>query len=131
MHPRFVPAVAAIVLLIASAVSAQLRIVSLNSSNVSSTASGPRAGMDVILSAIGSSISDDPTIAGNTGISKPIDVLCLQEVRTAVTTGASYAALLNQIYNTNVYTYGTLDGGTTGAGTLARCCIRPLRISPI
>ncbi len=97
----------------------QLRVVSLNASNSGSATSGPRPGMDTILSAIGSTVSDDPTVPGNTGIIKAIDVLCLQEARSAATTGAAYAALLNQLYSTNRYQFGTLDGGSTGSGTQA------------
>ena len=54
--------------------------------------------MTNILTAIGSSVSDDPTTAGNTGIIKPIDILCLQESDGWFTTGQSYANLLNSIY---------------------------------
>ena len=48
--------------------------------------------MTNILTAIGSSVSDDPTTAGNTGIIKPIDILCLQESDGWATTGQSYAS---------------------------------------
>lgn len=99
--------------------SAQLRVVSLNASNSATATSGPRAGMNTILSAIGSTVSDDPTLPGASGIVRPIDVLCLQESKSAATTGASYAALLNQLYSTNRYAFGTLDGATTGSGTQA------------
>jgi hypothetical protein len=64
---------------LASVTCAQLRIVSVNASNRATVTSGPRLGMGTILSAIGSTVSDDPTISGNSGIAKPIDVLCLQE----------------------------------------------------
>ena len=95
----------------------QLRVVTMNSSNFDSANSGPRTGMSTILSAIGSTVSDDPTRPGNSGIARPIDVLCLQEVNAAATTGAAYAALLNSIYSTNTYSFGTLNGATTGNGT--------------
>jgi endonuclease/exonuclease/phosphatase family metal-dependent hydrolase len=103
----------------AAAAHAQLRIVTLNGANSGSATAGPRAGMGSILSAIGSTVSDDPTLTGNTGIAKPIDVLCLQEARSAATTGAGYAQLLNQLYSTNTYKFGTLDGDSTGSGTQA------------
>ncbi|MFT3784773.1 MAG: hypothetical protein QM770_01225 [Tepidisphaeraceae bacterium] len=96
---------------------AQLRIVSLNAANSGSSTSGPRAGMDTILQAIGSTVSDDPTLPGSTGIAKPISVLCLQESRGSATTATSYAALLNSLYSTNRYRAGTLDGASTGTGT--------------
>lgn len=97
--------------------SAQLRVVSFNTSNSSSATSGPRVGMDVILRALGDTVSDDPTTPGNSGIAKPIDLLCLQESHGAATTGASYAALLNNIYNTNRYRWVDFNGTSTGSGT--------------
>ncbi|MGH7179412.1 MAG: hypothetical protein ACREJC_18695 [Tepidisphaeraceae bacterium] len=89
----------------------------MNGSNSGSATAGPRSGMGTILSGIGSTVSDDPTLPGNSGIAKRIDILCLQECNASGTTGAQYAALLNQTYGTNVYTYGALAGATTGAGT--------------
>lgn len=105
------------ILMFAAPAWAELRIVSMNASNVGSATSGPRPGMDSILSAIGSAESDDPTMPGTSGITRPIDVLLLQEARNNATTAASYAALLNSIHSTGVYSAGTLDGGTTGSGT--------------
>jgi hypothetical protein len=102
---------------LASTAHVQLRIVSMNASNSGSGTAGPRAGMQTILSAIGSSVSDDPTDSGNTGIAKPLDVLCLQEVNAPSTTCAQYAALLNSMYGTTSFSYGTLAGATSGAGT--------------
>ncbi len=105
---------------------AQLRIVSMNAANTLNTDNGttsvtPRNGtlpgqdqwMTNILTAIGSSVSDDPTMAGNTGIAKPIDALCLEESDGYATTGQGYANLLNQIYNTNTYKVAALDGQYT------------------
>src|SRR5437016_2148031 len=94
---------------------AQLRIVTMNGAN--SSVPGPRAGMENILAGIGTAISDDPLIAGNSGISKPIDILCLQESQSAASTAVAYAALLNSHYGTTHYQYGLLDGGSTGSGT--------------
>lgn len=102
---------------VGSAAFAQLRIVTMNASNYQSNIAQPRAGMNTILQYIGSTISDDPRLAGNSGIAKPIDVLALQEVFTPQTTGAGYAALLNSIYGVNTYSYGTMTGATTGNGT--------------
>jgi endonuclease/exonuclease/phosphatase family metal-dependent hydrolase len=99
--------------------SAQLRIVTMNAANSGASTAGPRTGMSTILSAIGSSVSDDPTLAGSTGIAKPIDVLCLQEANSAATTAQEYAALCNSIYGTSAYSWGTLDGNSTGSGTQA------------
>jgi len=105
-----------ILLLAAAPTWAQLRVVSLNSSNSSSDIAGPRAGMQTILAAIGASVSDDPLIAGDSGITRPIDILCLQEAHPTLTAPA-YASLLNQIYATDRYAAGTLAGATTGFGT--------------
>lgn len=73
--------------------------------------------MDVILRALGDTVSDDPTTPGNSGIAKPIDLLCLQESHGSATTGASYASLLNDLYNTNRYRHVDFNGATTGSGT--------------
>lgn len=73
--------------------------------------------MDVILRALGDTVSDDPTTPGSSGIAKPIDLLCLQESHAAATTGASYAALLNDIYNTSRYRFVDFNGTSTGSGT--------------
>ncbi len=110
---------ACVLLLCAVPTLGQLRIVTLNASNSGSATAGPRAGMETMLTAIGTKVSDDPLLPGDSGIAKPIDILCLQEVNSANTTGAGYTALLNQIYNTNTYAFGTLNGSTTGAGTQA------------
>src|SRR4051812_1043734 len=105
------------VVAIASPVFAQLRIVSFNTSNSATATAGPRVGMGTILSAIGSSISDDPTLPGNTGIVKPLDVLLLQESRSSALTAVGYANLLNTTYGTTSFSAGTLDGASTGTGT--------------
>jgi endonuclease/exonuclease/phosphatase family metal-dependent hydrolase len=95
---------------------AQLRIVSMNGANADVPA--PRTPwMQTILSAIGSTVSDDPTLAGNSGIAKPIDVLALQEVQSAETTCDAYARLLNSIYPGAHYQYVNVNGASTGSGT--------------
>src|SRR2546428_3438912 len=102
--------------------SGQLRIVTMNASNADPASNpspsiyAPRTGMGTILSGIGSMVSDDPTLVGSTGIAKPVDVLCLQEVTSASTTCAAYASLLNTLYNTNTYSWGTLNGNSSGSG---------------
>lgn len=111
-------AIAAGVVLSASTASAQLRIVTLNASNSGSTFAGPRAGMSTILGGIGTAVLNDPNNSGpTTGIAKRIDILCLQEVFTPQTTGAQYAALLNSMYGTTSFSYGTIAGGSSGSGT--------------
>jgi hypothetical protein len=104
----------------ASPAFAQLRIVTSNASNAAdlmdqSTARTPW--ITTILSSIGSTVSDDPTLAGNTGIAKPIDILCLQESTSPSVTAESYRTLLNSIYSTTHYQRGGLSGGSTGGGT--------------
>jgi hypothetical protein len=99
-------------------VMAQLRIVTMNSANSDPSTATPRdPWMQTILTAIGSSVSDDPNMAGNTGIAKPIDILALQEANNATTTSAGFAALLNSIYPGSHYQYATTTGASTGSGT--------------
>jgi hypothetical protein len=113
------------VLLIAAAVAAtaptafaQLRIVNFNGYNGRDTDNLPRSPwIDQVLGAIGSSVSDDPYIAGNTGIVKPIDVLFLQEVYSAQTTVAAYCNVMNSLYPGANYQFDAHNGGSTGAGT--------------
>jgi hypothetical protein len=97
---------------------AQLRIVSMNGAN--SDVAAPRTPwMQTILSAIGSTVSNDPTSTNDSGsgIAKPIDVLALQEVQSASTTCAGYAGLLNSIYPGANYQYVNVNGASTGSGT--------------
>src|SRR5215212_10930297 len=97
---------------------AQLRVVTLNGYNsdpLNSYWPNPRSPwIDKVLGAIGSSVSDDPFIAGNTGIVKPIDVLALQEVESAETTVKGYCNIMNTLYPGANYQYGKIDGATTG-----------------
>jgi endonuclease/exonuclease/phosphatase family metal-dependent hydrolase len=51
------------------------------------------------------------------GFSRPVDLFALQEVLSQATTSAIVAASLNNTYSTTAYAYGSLNGGTTGAGT--------------
>src|SRR4051812_32751027 len=118
MRPYLHAAVAASIGLITGSPGlAQLRIVTMNASNSSTTNSGPRTGMNLILSAIGSTVSDDPTLPGNTGIAKPLDVMCLQECHLNGTTPGQYASLLNSMYGTTTFSAGTLVGMSTGSGS--------------
>jgi endonuclease/exonuclease/phosphatase family metal-dependent hydrolase len=94
----------------------QLRVVTLNGANTLNTGgtTAPRTPwMNTILSAIGSSVSDDPYLTGNSGITRPIDVLALQEVNSAATTVAGYASLMNTLYPGANYQYATLNGNYT------------------
>jgi len=96
---------------------AQLRVVSLNGYN-DPTHPLPRSPWaDTILGAIGSSVSDDQFIPGNSGIVKPIDVLALQEVDSIAVTVAGYRDVMNALYPGANYQYGTIGGASTGAGT--------------
>src|SRR5688572_4408934 len=118
---RVALAAAAIVGSVSSSAWAQLRVVTLNASNSNGNtpfAPAPRnPWMQRILTAIGSTVSDDPTIPGTSGITRPIDVLALQEVHSPTGTSQHYALLLNSIYPGANYQYAVMDGATTGAGT--------------
>ncbi len=106
---------------------AQLRIVTLNGANTLNSNDGaitPRnPWMSNILSAIGSSVSDDPNIVGNTGIAKPIDILCLQECDGYATTGTAYASLLNSLYPTANYKVAQINGGYTDPHSSTQCLV--------
>jgi endonuclease/exonuclease/phosphatase family metal-dependent hydrolase len=93
------------VLDVVEGVATNLRIVSYNIAAVD----GIRSGLSTILQAIGSEVV--------AGISRPIDVLALQEVSSQATTTATVAGLLNSIYGAAIYATGTLDGASTGSGT--------------
>jgi len=92
--------VATTAILRADAARGQLRIVTYN------TATGPRAGMDTILEAIGAELV--------AGIAKPIDVLVLQEQQSVATTTQQIVGLLNGIYGAGRYARGTVDGRFLG-----------------
>jgi len=87
---------------------AQLRICNYNVTASDATLTAPRPGMDVILTAIGSSARG--------GFARPIDVLVLEEARGVGTTGAQFANLLNTIYGGTAYLPSAIDGGSTGSG---------------
>jgi len=94
--------------LAATPASAQLRIVQYNVNASGAASSGPRDGMANVLGGIASS--------ARAGFSGDIDILLLEEGEKVATTGASYAALLNQITGRTTYTHTLLDGATTGSG---------------
>ncbi len=77
--------------------------------NVTADTGAPRAGLDVLLQAMG-----DEVVAGRSG---PVDVFALQEVESQATTSQDVVNLLNGIYGAGTYARGTLDGNSTGAGT--------------
>ena len=81
---------------------AQLRVVSYN------TFFGPRSDMDIVLEAIG-----EESMAG---ISRPIDVLLLQEQDEMATTTQDIVDVLNNIYGAGTYDRSTVDGDTNGGG---------------
>lgn len=87
---------------------AQLRICNYNVTASDATLTAPRPGMDVILTAIGSSARG--------GFARPIDVLVLEEARGVGTTGVQFANLLNTIYGGTAYLPSAIDGGSTGSG---------------
>ncbi len=87
---------------------AQLRIVQYNVNNSDPAQTGPRNGMDTVLSAINASAKG--------GFARPIDLLVLEEANSVSTTGAAYASLLNTITGGTSYARSTVDGSTTGSG---------------
>jgi hypothetical protein len=101
----------------ASPAAAQLRVVSLNTYNNADNPLPRSPWINTILSAIGSSVSNDPFMPGSTGIIKPIDVLALQEVDSADVTVRAYCDLMNGMYPGADYRFDPTDGATTGAGT--------------
>jgi endonuclease/exonuclease/phosphatase family metal-dependent hydrolase len=94
---------------VAAQTSSNLRVVSYNIASAESPGL-PRSGLDTILQAIGTEIVG--------GVSRAIDLLALQEVFTQSTTTAAVASLLNTIYGAGVYATGTLNGSSTGGGTV-------------
>ena len=87
---------------------AQLRIVQYNVNNSDPDQTGPRTGMDTVLSAINASAKG--------GFARPIDLLVLEEANSVSTTGAAYASLLNTITGGTTYARSTVDGSSTGSG---------------
>ncbi len=69
-----------------------------------------RPGLDTILEAIGTEVVG--------GISRPIDLLAMQEVYSQANVSAAVASMLNGIYGSSIYAHGILNGDTTGSGTL-------------
>ncbi len=63
---------------------------------------GVRAGLSTVLAGIGQEIVN--------GISRPIDLLALQEVESQATTSSIVVAALNNLYSTTAYVSGTLNG---------------------
>ncbi|BBO30989.1 dockerin type I domain-containing protein [Lacipirellula parvula] len=97
---------AMIYLCVASPATAQLRIVTYN------TATGQNPGTQtarpetsIILQAIGAELK--------AGISKPIDVLLLQEQFSMQVTTQSFVDMLNGIYGAGVYARSTINGSTS------------------
>lgn len=86
----------------------ELRIVSYNIAAADSPGT-PRAGLNTILQAIGTELVN--------GISRPIDLLALQEVFSQSSTTQLVVNMLNSIYGAGTYARGILDGGSIGSGT--------------
>src|SRR5690349_15011447 len=80
---------------------AELRIVSYNIANATSSAERT-PGLGTILQAIGSEKVN--------GVSRPIDVLALQELKNQATSTSTVVAILNGIYGPGTYSRGSLDG---------------------
>jgi hypothetical protein len=107
---RFV-AFAAVLLAAASAASparAQLRIVTYNTNNASSSSSGPRADAATVFTALGDQ--------AKAGFARPADIVLFQEHAAVATSTQAYVNLLNGIYGAGTYARGSLDGATSGGG---------------
>lgn len=98
----------AILMAAAGTAHAQLRIVQYNVNNSDPAQTGPRNGMDTVLSAINASARG--------GFARPIDLLVLEEANSVSTTGAAYASLLNTITGGTSYARSTVDASTVGSG---------------
>ncbi len=85
-----------------------LRIVSYNIASADAPGT-PRTGLDTILQGIGSEVV--------AGLSRPIDLLAIQEVFSQSSTTQLVVNMLNSIYGAGFYARGSLNGGSTGAGT--------------
>ena len=83
---------------------AQLRVVTYNTAIANTTLDiyTARAGMDVVLEAIGDELVG--------GIAKPIDVLLLQEQQSMSLSTQSIVDLLNGIYGAGTYARSSIDG---------------------
>jgi len=88
---------------------ASLRIVSYNLV-AGSSPNMLRPGLDTVLQAIGEEVVG--------GITRPIDILAMQEIYSQANTSAAVASMLNGIYGASIYAHGVLNGDTTGSGTL-------------
>lgn len=68
-----------------------------------------RSGMDTVLRAFGDQVVN--------GVSRPVDIIALQETDSQATDTQTIVNLLNTIYGANTYARGNTNGATTGAGT--------------
>lgn len=82
--------------------SAALRMVSYN------TAQAARSDIDVVLEAIGND--------NQNGITRPIDILFMEEQLSVTTTTQQIVNIMNSLYGSGMYNRGIVDGETTGAG---------------
>ncbi|MBX3422329.1 MAG: hypothetical protein KF752_12320 [Pirellulaceae bacterium] len=92
-----------------AAVATTLRIVNYNLA-AGSEPNMLRPGLATILQAIGSEVV--------AGISRPIDILAVQEIYSQANTSSAVAGLLNEIYGGGIYAHGVLNGNSSGSGTL-------------
>lgn len=83
-----------------------LRIVNYN---ITAADQLPRAGLATLVQAMAAETVN--------GLADQVDLLTIQEVQSQAVTSASVAATLNAIYGAGTYSFGSLNGATTGAGT--------------
>src|SRR5262249_27898971 len=72
-------------------------------------AGAARSGLATVLRAIGDQVVN--------GVSRPVDVLAIQETDSQSTDTQAVVDLLNGIYGSGTYARGNLNGSSTGAGT--------------
>lgn len=77
--------------------------------NVTSSDGAPNAGLDTLLQGM-----SDETLYGG---AQQVDIVAMQEVQSQSGTSQAVVNLLNGLYGAGVYARGTLNGGSTGAGT--------------
>lgn len=86
---------------------------------------GVRTGMETVLRAMGDQVVN--------GVSRPIDILAIQEVDPSLTYAQGVANLLNGIYGTGSYSYSTVAGAgdTTQALVYRTSTVQLLSTTPI
>ncbi len=112
LHTRYCASAFIFAFSLCSTAQGQLRIVTYNTATANTMLDiyTARAGMDVVLEAIGDELVG--------GIAKPIDVLLLQEQQSMALSGQSFVDLLNDLYdpiNRTMYQRSVINGAKSFA----------------